>query len=162
MAHYAGTYEEGYVPFSFNQPVVSDPADTASVINPIGDLDSGGALDKLRNLANENPEYMETYLQLLAERENTYDARRWYENLSDSQYQRAVADLRKAGLNPALALTALSGASSGSVSPAGTWNNSPYANKLAKENVELNKTQAGIKLAGMLTTSVLAMVAMLL
>lgn len=159
----AMTFEDGYVPFSFNQPdsvYQDDPTHVST--NPVASSSgSDDALSKLANLANDNPEYMETYLQLLAERENTANAQAWYEKMSGSQYQRAVEDLKKAGLNPALALTALSGAGSGSVQPAGSWSTSPYANKVQKEQMLNNRAQVGVKIAGMLTTSILAILAMM-
>lgn len=131
--------------------------------NPVQSVDSSkDALSQLADLAKDNPEYMETYLQLLAERENTTNAQAWYERMSGSQYQRAAEDLRKAGLNPALALTALSGAGSGSVAPAGSWSTSPYGNKVANENAKSQRIQAGLKVAGLMTTSIMALAMMLL
>lgn len=162
MAHYAGNYGEGYVPFSFNQPVVQDGGSGPLPENTNPQSGSPDALSQLRDLANSNPEYMETYLQLLAERENTTNAQKWYEEMSGSQYQRAVKDLQAAGLNPYLALTSLSGAGAGSVQPAGSWSISPYSNKVAKENAQSQRMQATAKIAGLLTTSILALAAMIL
>lgn len=159
----AMTFEDGYVPFSFNQPdsvYADDP--TSPVAKASQQNMSGDALSQLRQLALSNPEYMETYLQLLAERENTTNAQKWYEEMSGSQYQRAMKDLQAAGLNPYLALTGLNGAGSGSVQPSGTWNTSPYSNKVAKENSQSQRMQATAKIAGLLTTSILAIVAMMI
>lgn len=123
------------------------------------------ALSALYNLAKENPEYMETYLQLLAERENTTNAQQWYEKLSDSSYQRAVKDLEKAGLNPALALSGLNGASSGSVQPASTWSTSPYANKVSRDQARAQNLSATANMLkavlGLGTITIAAMAALL-
>lgn len=167
MAHYAGNYEEGYVPFSFNQPVVDDggTGPLPESTTPATPSQPTDALSYLWELAQKDPSYMEAYLQALAERENTTNAQAWYEKMSGSQYQRAVKDLQAAGLNPYLALTNLSGAGSGSVSPAGTWSSSPYANQVARKNAESQNMTARsntIKAIATMTTSIVAMMALLL
>lgn len=48
--------------------------------------------------------------------------RAWQKMMSDTSYQRAVADLKSAGINPLMAVSGLSGASSGSGSSASTSN----------------------------------------
>lgn len=125
---------------------------------------SKDALSQLYELAQKDPAYMETYLQLLAERENTTNAQAWYEKMSGSQYQRAMDDLRKAGVNPWLALQSLGGAGAGSVQPAGTWSTSPYANKISKQQAEsqrLNSQATMLKAFAGMSTAVLALLALL-
>lgn len=138
-------------------------AGSTNVIRPSSSsyqVDDRDALSQMRDLASKDPAYMEAYLQLLAERENTTNAQAWYEKMSGSQYQRAAEDLKKAGLNPYLALQALGGAGSGSVSPAGTWSTSPYANKVQQDKVKVDQDKLGLSIAGIMT-SVLAMLLML-
>ena len=104
---------------------------TASSVNPSGGSNSI-ALQKYADLARNNPEYMDSYLQALAERENTLQAQQWYSSMANSQYSRAMEDIKKAGYNPYLVLNGLNGAGSGSVSAAGTSSISGYQNKLSK------------------------------
>lgn len=124
---------------------------------------SKDALSQLFELGKTDPAYMETYLQLLAERENTANAQKWYERMSDSQYQRAYKDLEKAGINPYLALQSLGGAGSGSVAPAGSWSSSPYANKVSKQQADSQRMTAASNIvkallgAGTAITAILAL-----
>lgn len=158
----------GFNPNSGSNSFVDEVVGTVSnpPTNGNFELDPGkDALSQLFDLSKTNPEYMETYLQLLAERENTTAAQAWYEKMSGSQYQRAAKDLQAAGLNPYLALQSLGGAGSGSVSPAGSWSTSPYSNKMARSQAEsqsLNARANAIKagLAGL--TAIVALAALML
>lgn len=161
----------GFNPNSGSNDLVDAAVETTRNYNDnIPDVpDKGGssvsreidALTALYNLAQTNPEYMETYLQLLAERENTTNAQAWYRHMSDTSYQRAVKDLEKAGLNPALALSGLNGASAGSVQPASTWSTSPYANKINAQNAKTNSQNASTNLLKALLSMGAISVAML-
>lgn len=143
-----------------NQEVNSDLVPESSFkLDPNKDY-----LSRVQKVVKDNPEYMELYLQLLAERENTTNAQAWYEKMSGSQYQRAIEDLKKAGINPYLALQSLGGAGSGSVQPSGTWSTSPYANKISKENADsqrLSAASTAIKAFAGISTAILALLAFL-
>lgn len=82
------------------------------------------AANMLKELAKEDPSYRELYVQMLAERENQERAYKWYEDFSNTYYQRSVEDLEKAGLNPWLALQSLGSAGTGAISVAGTFSGS--------------------------------------
>lgn len=127
-----GFESDGQGGFHFEDP---SPVSNNPVSQP------SNSLDYLWDLAQKDPAYMELYLQLLAERENTSNAQAWYEKMSGSQYQRSVEDLKKAGLNPWLALQGLNGAGSGSVQPAGTWSNSAYSNKTNRDRSNFQNAQ---------------------
>lgn len=87
------------------------------------------ALEKGLNSANEQ--------WLRAAEYNSREAqknREWQEYMSNTQYQRAVADLKKAGINPLLAFDSLSGASvpSGSAGSISSYNtNSLYTGMMS-------------------------------
>ena len=131
--------------------------------NPVSNVSNNGdALSQLYDLAQSNPEYMETYLQLLAERENTTNAQQWYEKMSNTSFSRMINDIEKAGYNPMIAFSSLGGAGSGSVQPAGTWSSSPVANKYAKEKAKMDAGNNAVRAIAALGTAVLAALAMFL
>lgn len=148
----SGGFVGGFDPTAGSNSFVDTQLNDGNITNnPLANHDySKGALDQLRDLAESDPAYMELYLQLLAERENTSNAQAWYEKMSNSSYQRAADDLRKAGLNPWLALQSLGGAGSGSLQPAGTWSNSAYQNKTNRDQALSNNAKNIIQALGAL------------
>lgn len=69
------------------------------------------------------------------------DERAWQEKMSNSSYQRAVADMKKAGLNPALMYSHMSGAST----PAATTSRADFiANNEARRQVAATQANAQI------------------
>lgn len=118
------------------------------------------ALSMLRDMAQNDEAYKELYIQLLAERENQERAYKWYEDFNNSYFQRTTEDLKKAGLNPWLALQSLGSSGSGSLSPAGSWSGSSgstISGQKQRQQLE-NRAQVGQKVVGGVAT-VLAAIA---
>lgn len=77
------------------------------------------AIDLLKKLAEEDENYRSLYLTLLAERENTDQAWKRYEEYNKNYYSMIRKSLEDAGLNPWLALQNLGNPGTGSINPAG-------------------------------------------
>lgn len=99
---------------------LSSNADTAPSGSDVENLDDASFADYLTGLftsAGDESNAARWYNAQEAEK-----SRQWQERMSNTQYQRAVADLRKAGLNPILAV---SKGMSGSVPSGATASTSP-------------------------------------
>ena len=75
-------------------------------------------------------------LQQMAQDFNAQQAqvnRDWQERMSNTSYQRAVEDLKKAGINPILAFQGMSGASTGTSSAASVSPNQGFKANSAQE-----------------------------
>ena len=141
---------------SFSNSVLNTPSNNAkfSYLNQQTNSPEDAAT-LLKNLAKEDDAYKELYIQLLAERENQERAYQWYEDFNKNYYQRTTEDLKKAGLNPWLALQSLGSGGTGSISPAGSWSGtsgSTKAGKLAEANQELYKQ--GLASAGTIIAAI--------
>lgn len=114
---------------------------------------SSPGLDELRQKADADPEhYSDSYLNAILERENTLQAQDYYKRMADTQYSRAMEDIKKAGFNPYLALQGLSGAGSGSVSAAGVQAVNGSQLKLDEKSANSQMWRAIAAIAGIAVT----------
>lgn len=120
------------------------------------------AEEMLKTLAKDDPAFREMYLQVLAERENEEDARRWYENFNNTYFQRTSKDLEAAGYSPWLMLQSLGSSGTGSLQSAGTWSGSSgTSSKVKREEIEAQNKQKGMTLAGTIIGAIIAAIALI-
>lgn len=103
----------------FGLPAARSAFSGSSSLSPQG---HAGVFDGLNNFFTGNLDFQRSEYQRLANNqfnaEQAQISRDWQERMSSTAYQRAVADMRKAGLNPALMFGSGSAASTPSGSSA--------------------------------------------
>ena len=148
------TYEESRRQAALST-VFSAPSSAAGVArSPISSLAGSHYQNYLVGLEREAIQQQQQFNQASAEAAMKFSHdeaqlnRDFQREMSNTAYQRQVQDLRRAGLNPLLALSSSSGAStpSGSFS-AGTSASSAKAEH-SKENLELEELKATLELIG--------------
>lgn len=141
---------------SIEHEVAQEPINPRGVTDYSGNFDGNyysNALGDLYQLAKDDPEhYMDSYLNAVLERENTMQAQNYYERMSNNQYSRAMEDIKRAGFNPYMALQGLSGAGSGSVSPAGVQAINGSSLKLDEKSANSQMWRAIAAIAGIAVT----------
>lgn len=75
-------------------------------------VDVAGWLDQIKYFLDKQYEFNQASAErsMEFEREEAEKLREWQEMMSNTQFQRAMADMKKAGINPLLAFNAISGA----------------------------------------------------
>lgn len=120
--------------------------------------DSGtDAIQSLANdldmkLDNSTKDYLTQYYLDEKSNENAWKRQM---DASNSQYQRAVEDLRKAGLNPFLAISSLSGSSS----PSSSGNSVTGGLYTSKENNQRSATMTALGVLAIIAAAVIKAVA---
>lgn len=104
------------------KPIEKDKVDSEDVGNLGNDVNQW--LDLMRNLIDKQYEFNQSNAIRAQqfEEQQAQKLRDWQEYMSSTSYQRAVEDLRKAGINPLLAISSLSGASTPSGAMASGFN----------------------------------------
>lgn len=109
-----------------------------------------GSLDWLKSMAKDNPEYAEKLFDYLVNQQNVTDARAYDQYVRSHNYQWMSEDLRKAGLNPYLALNSLGGSSGANIQAQG----GTYGASSAKNSKDLgNNRILALLLASLLGVS---------
>lgn len=100
-------------------------------------------------------EYLEKYIDNLISQENTASARAFEEKMSNTQFQRAVADIKAAGYNPWLAISGSAGAGYSSPATAG------HSTSSASGSIN-QRNATNIRTAGSLVSTALMVSALLI
>lgn len=104
--------------------------------NSAGSLLDGNPLDVMKALGESgDSSYMEKYLDNALALQNEQSARDYEERMSNTAYQRAMTDMKAAGLNPWLLAGGGQASSTPSASAAQVSNVNATSNSIARENM---------------------------
>lgn len=108
-----------------------------------------GTLDWLRRMAKNDPEYAEKLFDYMVDQANVGSARDYDKLVRQNSYQWMFEDLKKAGLNPYLALNSLGGSSGANIQAQGNT----YGAAKATSSKEIGYLKTILQFVGNLISS---------